>query len=392
MIGIKSTKMKKTLVIITACLITICASAQTALYNAGNIQIHDQGKMGFHVSLINDGSFDENTGLAGFYGDLPLSVSGAFAATFFDLEISNPDNVRLETSLNSSNSTNFFTGNFFTQRAQTDNYLNFLQNTSANGSGDISKVDGYAAISNQQNFTFPVGDATQLRQLVLNSNATNVFAKCAYFFEDANSPSTFPSSFNTNTKAASLGAISTTEFWRLEGSVASTIQITWNERSNIDLLVNDVTRIGIVGWKKSSNQWVRIGGNSAVGTIEQGFVQSVSFIPDDYEVITFGDSLGEATALIKPGNYLVTPNADGVNDTLIIPETELSPNNSIQIFDRYGLKVFEMNNYTNEFNGFATTNNFVISKDEGLPSGVYFYILFLDDIELDFQGFLYLAQ
>ncbi len=356
------------------------------------MQIHDQGQMGFHIDLINDGSFDENLGLAGFYGDLPLNVSGAFATTFFDLEISNPDNVTLNTSLNSSNNTNFIIGNFNTPRAQTDNYLNFLQNATNNGSGDISKVDGYAAISNQQNFTFPVGDATQLRQLVLNSTAVNTFAKCAYFFEDPSSPSTFPNGFNTNTKVASLGAISTTEFWRLEGSVPSTIQITWNDRSNIGALVTDVTRLGIVGWRKSSSQWVSIGTNGAVGDLSQGFVSSVSFIPDDYEVITFGDSLGEATELINPDNFLVTPNGDGINDSLVIPETDLSPNNSIQIFDRYGLKVFEMNNYTNEFNGFATTSNFVIAKDKGLPTGVYFYILSLDDIDLDFQGFLYLAR
>jgi len=366
--------------------------AQTALYNSGNIQIHDQGQIGFHTNLINDGAFDENLGLAGFYGDLPLTVSGAFAVTFFDLEISNADNVGLETSLNTRNNANFIMGDFFTNRALTDNFLNFLDNATSNGSSNISKVDGYSGISNKQNFTFPVGDELQLRQLVLNSNSSNIFARCAYFFEDPNSPSSFPISFNTGTRDAGLGTISTTEFWRLEGSVSSTIQITWNERSSISTLVDDVNRLGIVGWRKSSNQWESISANTGVGNLTEGFITSTSFVPDDYEIITFADSLGEPTELVNPDNFLVTPNGDGVNDALVIPETNLSPNNSIQIFDRFGLKVFEMNNYTNEFIGFATTNNFVISKDNGLPSGVYFYILSLDDIDLDFQGFLYLAR
>ena len=383
--------MKKVLFLI-AVLFVVWANAQTALFNSGNIQIHEQGQIGFHTNLINDGSFDENEGLAGFYGDLPLTVSGAFAVTFFDVEISNPDNVSLETSLNTLSNVNFIMGDFFTNRALTDTYLNFLDTATSNGSGDISKVDGYAGSSNQQNFTFPVGDELQLRQLVLNSEATNIFARCSYFFEDPNNPSTFPAGFDTSTKVGSLGAISTAEFWRLEGNVPSTIQITWNERSAIDALVTDITRLGIVGWRKSSNQWVNIGSNGAVGDLAQGFISSASFIPDDYEVITFGDSLGEAAELINPDNFLVTPNGDGVNDVLVIPETDLSPNNSIQIFNRYGLKVFEMNNYTNEFNGFATTSNFVIAKDKGLPSGVYFYILSLDDIDLAFQGFLYLAR
>ena len=383
--------MKKLAFILFAFQGLLC-QAQTALYNSGTMQIHDQGQMGFHTNLINDGSFDENLGLAGFYGDLPLTVSGAFAVTFFDLEISNPDNVSLETSLNTRNNSNFIMGDFFTNRALTDNYLNFLDTATSNGSGNISKVDGYTGISNQQNFSFPVGDEFQLRQLVLNSNAVNIFARCAYFFEDANNPSTFAQGFNTNTKANTLGPISSTEFWRLEGNVPSTIQITWNERSVIESLVTDVNRLGIVGWSKASNQWVSIPSNGAVGDLSQGFIRSTSFIPDAYEIITFGNSLGEATALINPDNFLVTPNGDGINDFLVIPETELSPNNAIQIFDRYGLKVFEMNNYTNEFNGFATTNNFVIAKDKGLPAGVYFYILSLSDIGLDFQGFLYLAN
>lgn len=373
-------------------LVSSWSFAQTALYNTGNLQIHEEGQMGFHTNLINDGVFDENFGLAGFYGELPLTVSGAFPATFFDVEILNPDNISLNTSLNVRNNTNFITGDFFTTKTLTDNYLNFLDDATSNGSGDISKVDGYAAVSNKQNFTFPVGDEFQLRQLIMNSTAENVFTKCAYFFEDPNNPASFSTGFNTATTANGIGSVSTTEFWKLEGSVPSTIQISWNERSDVGTIVTDINELGIVGWQKSSNQWVGLGNGLATGDLTQGFVGSVSFIPDDYEVITFANNNGEIVELINPDNFLVTPNGDGINDFLVIPETDLSPNNSIQIFDRYGLKVFEMNNYTNEFGGFATTNNFVISKDKGLPSGVYFYILSLDDIDLAFQGFLYLAR
>ena len=81
-------------------LVGFCANAQTALYNSGNLQIHQDGQLGLHIDLINDGILDDNLGLAGFYGDLPLTVSGAFAPTFFDLEIANPDNVLLTTKRN----------------------------------------------------------------------------------------------------------------------------------------------------------------------------------------------------------------------------------------------------------------------------------------------------
>ncbi|NNK21656.1 MAG: gliding motility-associated C-terminal domain-containing protein, partial [Flavobacteriaceae bacterium] len=42
--------------------------SQTALYNSGNLRIHQEGQLGFHTDLVNDGPFDENVGLTGFYG------------------------------------------------------------------------------------------------------------------------------------------------------------------------------------------------------------------------------------------------------------------------------------------------------------------------------------
>ncbi len=239
-------------------------NAQSALYNSGNLQIHQDGQLGLHIDLINDGIIDDNLGLAGFYGDLPLTVSGAFAPTFFDLEIANPDNVLLNTGINTLNTTNFTLGNFETPRNATDNYLNFVLDADYTNSGDMSKVDGYAAITNQQSFTFPVGDGVQLRPLVLNSDVVNNFAKCAYFFEDPNNPSTFATSFSTGTKAEVLGPVSTIEFWRLEGSVLSTVQLSWNERSNINLLTDDPTTLTVVGWSKASNQWETLAGGAAV--------------------------------------------------------------------------------------------------------------------------------
>ena len=81
-------------------------------------------------------------------------------------------------------------------------------------------------------------------------------------------------------------------------------------------------------------------------------IESDSFVPDDYDIITIA-GFAVPTRLIELDNYLVTPNGDGANDFLQIPELELSPNNRIRIFDRNGLKVFEKDNYTNEFTGFA---------------------------------------
>jgi len=369
----------------------IGVGAQTALYNSGNIRIHPQGQLGFHTDLINNSAFDQNQGLVGFYGFSPLTVSGAFIPLFFDIELANDNGVFLQVGLDNVNNTNFITGDFITPRNQTDVTLNFLPDAFYVGEGNFTKVNGYAEIIGQQNFTFPIGNAQQLRPLILNSEAVNPSAKCAYFLENPNNPISFDASFDTENRPRNISAISEVEFWRLEGSVSSTISISWNERSNIAALTDDPSTIIPVGWNKGSGRWETLGEIAGIGDLNQGFVLSATFIPDNYEVITFG-TLGEPMEILDLDNYLLTPNGDGLNDFLVIPELEQSPNNLIRIFDRNGLKVFEKKNYVNEFNGISNRDNLVIAREKGLPIGIYFYVVTLEDLNLEFQGFLYLTR
>lgn len=382
--------MKKTFYIALFFMV-ISAQAQTALYNSGNLRIHEDGHLGFHTNLINDGVFDENSGLAGFYGIAPLTISGALPPTLFDVEISNDTNVGLNTVVNVSNNLNFIVGDFFTPKDEPQYYLNFLADSFYTGESDISKVNGYATVTDLQNFTFPVGDGMQVRPLVLRSQSVNTLAKCAYFFENPNNPSTFTGTFDTERRPPQLGSVSTREFWRLEGDVPSTVQITWNGRSNMGEVTDDVSKIVVVGFSKTTGRWEILAGGAAAGDLTEGLVVSALFVPDEYEALTFG-ATGEPRDYLTLDNYLVTPNGDGRNEALEIPELELSPNNHLQIYDRFGLKVFEMSNYTNQFVGYSNVNNFVIGRDEGLPEGVYFYVVSLKDLELDFQGFFYLAR
>ena len=83
---------------------------------------------------------------------------------------------------------------------------------------------------------------------------------------------------------------------------------------------------------------------------------------------------------------------DGINDVLVIPELASSPNNKLQIFDRNGIKVFERENYRDEFAGVANVDGLVLNKEAGLPEGVYFYLASLLDLALEYQGFLFLDR
>lgn len=381
----------KNIIYILVLLWALGLQAQTALYNSGNIRIHDEGQIGFHTDLINNAAFDQNLGLAGFYGISTISVSGAFMPTFFDTEIANDQGVMLNTGISVRSNTNFVAGNFMTPRIQQDVYFNFLQDAFYVGEGDLSKVDGYVTLNNEQNFIFPVGDSEQLRSLTLNSSGTNSFAKCAYYFENPSNPASFPQSFDPTKKPRTMGDISEVEFWHLEGSVSSNIQISWNARSNMAALTEEVDKIIPVGWNIGGKSWVNLGAASVVGDLNQGFLISDNFVPNDYAIITFA---AEATAkeLLTLDNYLVTPNEDGVNDALYIEELELSNDDTISIYNRQGQKVYEEDNYTNGFTGYSNMDNLVVNRAAGLPNGVYFYVIAMKDLKLNYQGFLYLEH
>lgn len=383
--------MKKHSLLLIGILSALVAQAQTALQNTGNLRIHENGQMGFHTDLVNDGLFDENLGLVGFYGDSVITISGALYPSFFDAEFVTQNGVVLNNTVNISNNANFISGDVTTPRANPGTTLNFLDNAFSTGESDIGKVEGYASLAGQQGFTFPVGDSEQLRPLILNSTNINTISNCAYFFEDPNTPSTFGTSFSTSARPVEVSKISTLEFWRLEGSESSTVQLSWNERSDIGNLTDDVSEVVLVGWSKALNQWENLGGPASVGDLSQGFAVSDAFIPNNYAALTFGAS-AEPRDYLDLDDYLVTPNGDGINEFLEIPELAQSPNNHMKIYDRNGSKVFDKVNYSNEFSGFSNVDNLVISRDKGLPSGVYFYIVSMDDIGLTFQGFLYLAN
>ncbi|HAI40727.1 MULTISPECIES: gliding motility-associated C-terminal domain-containing protein [unclassified Maribacter] len=371
-------------------------SAQSALYNNGNLRIHNGGSIGFHTDFINESPMDNNLGLAGFYGSERITVSGTVTPQFYDMELALENDMQLDLGVNNISNTNFIFGNILTNLSQPNIFYNFVDNSFYNGENDFSKIEGYAAITNQQEFGFPIGDNEYLRPLILISESVNLFAKSAYFYEDANNPVSLANTYNTATNAFDVELVSTAEFWQLEGTVPSTVSLSWNLRSNLSRLTNDVSLIIPVGWSKAQQQWVNLSRSAPVGTITEGFITTRSILPDEFEIITFGTSKEPYEPLAKDvlfiDNFFVSVNGDGVNDTFYIEELEEFNSNFVQIYDRYGLKVFEKTNYTNDFVGFSNLDNVPFGAEEGLPTGVYFYTIHIPDEDLNYQGFLYLTR
>ncbi|NNE77306.1 MAG: T9SS type B sorting domain-containing protein [Pricia sp.] len=78
---------------------------------------------------------------------------------------------------------------------------------------------------------------------------------------------------------------------------------------------------------------------------------------------------------------VVTPNDDGQHDTLRIDGIENYPNNTVRIYNRWGVLVFNTNAYDNLNNNFDGTSQGRVTVDASnkLPVGTYFYILDYED-------------
>ncbi|QWX83918.1 gliding motility-associated C-terminal domain-containing protein [Cellulophaga sp. HaHaR_3_176] len=362
------------------------AKAQT-LRNFGNLEIHDNGQMGFYSSLENDGIFDNKSGLAGFYGDYLSSISGSISPYFYNIEINNDEGIFLQTPLKVRNNTNFIFGDIITSKTNNTNYFEFISTSFYNGESDFSKVDGFMSISGVQNFLFPIGDETYLRPLGIDTEETTGSFKSAYFFENSNLAFS-----NVLEKNSEITSISKTEYWVLEGDTSTMITIAWNQRSDLENIATDQNNLTVVGFNKELSKWVNLGAADRAGNLEEGFISSNEFIPNHYDALTFGVLKTNNLVSRRGYNYIITPNGDGINDFLFIPELDDFDGNHLLIFDRNGLKVFEQKNYSDEFDGKTGVNIFAIRKNKGLPEGVYFYLIKAGKDNFEIQGFLYLER
>lgn len=87
-----------------------------------------------------------------------------------------------------------------------------------------------------------------------------------------------------------------------------------------------------------------------------------------------------------------SPNSDGLNDVFYIECIEDYPNNYLQVFNRWGKKVFETNGYKNDWDGTVSTG-ILNGSDRNLPVGTYFYLLDFGDAETPAKsGWLYISR
>jgi gliding motility-associated-like protein len=234
---------------------------------------------------------------------------------------------------------------------------------------NVSFVNGQVLRSGSLDFVFPIGDADFYRPMAISSLAALNSFSSRYFSENSNTE------FPHDKKSDIIEFIDTQEYWELkrtEGEDFAVIEIARDATTSSSQIMNaDVNTLHIVRWDADRNFWVDEGG---VVNAANNAIRTVSNVTG-YGIYTLATISSD---LLLPGNVVVynnlTPNGDGINDVLIIDGIEKFKDNSVQIFNRWGSMVYEVDGYNNLDKAFTGVANSGLAIGLGvLPSGTYYY-------------------
>ncbi len=93
----------------------------------------------------------------------------------------------------------------------------------------------------------------------------------------------------------------------------------------------------------------------------------------------------------------ITPNGNGENDVFVIRNIENYPNNSVKIYNRWGVIVYDVDSYgqDNKFFSGISDGRTTINRNEELPIGTYFYVIRyvnLEGVEKQRSGYLFINK
>jgi gliding motility-associated-like protein len=347
------------------------------LNNKAPGQFYNDGEAFIYSHFNNDGTLDfyQNTGMTRFVGNSDQTISGSNSSFLYDAYFNNTSNAvpfQLAGMVEISGTVDFDEG-----IVDNDNFGGTLTfNTDANhiNTSDYSHVDGPVNKLGDNEFTFPIGDGGYYRFGGISgpTNAASNF-EGKFYFENSNGL------YSHSLRAGAIQEIDNQEYWTIEERTAGNedvlITLSWREVTTPQAMIAAAQQdaLTIVRWDEASNMWVDEGGAIDMDN------QTVTTAVDDYGVFTFGRLKAD---VILPGGLVVytavTPNGDGINDYFLIDNQNPNIKNiHVEIFNRWGVKVFETNNYGDGgdvFEGYST-GRLTIKDSEQLPSGTYYYVL-----------------
>jgi gliding motility-associated-like protein len=99
------------------------------------------------------------------------------------------------------------------------------------------------------------------------------------------------------------------------------------------------------------------------------------------------DNASCQAGIVMKKKYGISPNGDGINDTWVIENIALYPNNQVSIFNRSGKLVYQIKGYNNTFDGFSNK----VNSNRKLPVGAYYFAVEFNTPEAKLaRGWMYI--
>lgn len=252
--------------------------------------------------------------------------------------------------------------------------LTFSQYAKAIGSSDTSHVQGKVEKIGNEDFEYPIGDENFFRPAIISAPKDIQDAVVAqYRLNDT------PFFENHKSTTGAIKKLNDKEYWKLDAKLKSKetviLSLTWDDRTTpSDLLKDPEGELHIVRWDEKQQLWVDEGG---VVDMSRRTITTATQVKG-YGYFTLASI---KTNLILEGDLViynfVSTNGDGKNDYFLIDNITRFPNNTVEIYNRWGIKVFDTTNYDsagNVFKGYSD-GRVTLKKGEQLPSGTYFYVI-----------------
>ena len=94
------------------------------------------------------------------------------------------------------------------------------------------------------------------------------------------------------------------------------------------------------------------------------------------------DDVADPIELLIPEAF--TPNGNNINDLFVIRNIETLNTKNLEVFNRYGNRVYSSSNYQNDWDGSRSDNG------QALPDGTYYYVFIADSDT--FKGYVYINR
>ena len=243
---------------------------------------------------------------------------------------------------------------------------------------NASHVEGAIEKIGNEAFTYPSGDKERYRHARISApkGTSDVFIG-QYIYKDHAFFEARPNAVGVVKK------INNQEYWIIEkGSERQSdvlLTLSWDETTTSpEVLHNPEEDLHIVRWDPKTQLWVDEGGVVDMSSKEVTTIATVK----GYGFFTLAtvkkDWIMEGDVVIY---NLVSANGDGKNDYFVIENIKNYPNNKVEIFNRWGTRVYETTGYdpngdgsSNVFTGYSGGKT-TIDKGSKLPSGTYYYVV-----------------